>query len=168
MWNWRIVVDRWKGRRVQQREDLDSELRTHLDLEAEEQQEAGVSPEEARYAARCAFGNSTLVTEDVREMWGWTWLERLIQDLRVGLRQLRKSPGFTAVAILTIALGIGANTAIFTLVHAVMMKSLPVPNPGELYSLGDTNVVLPAKTGHLRLGKIRASKQEATWAGNHA
>jgi predicted permease len=139
MWNWRIV-DRWKGRRVQQREDLDRELRTHLDLEAEEQQEAGVSSEEARYAARRAFGNSTLVAEDVREMWGWTWLERLIQDLRVGLRQLRKSPGFTAVAILTIALGIGANTAIFTLVHAVMMKSLPVPNPGELYSLGDTKL----------------------------
>jgi hypothetical protein len=78
MWNWRIV-DRWKGRRVQQREDLDRELRTHLDLEAEEQQEAGVSSEEARYTARRAFGNSTLVAEDVREMWGWTWLERLIQ-----------------------------------------------------------------------------------------
>src|SRR6202040_1817290 len=64
-------------------------------------------------------------------------LENLIQDLRVELRQLRKSPGFTAVVILTLALGIGANTAIFTLVHAVMLKSLPVANPDELYSLGD-------------------------------
>src|SRR5216684_7292298 len=140
MWRWRIVFDRLKGRRVRQEEDLARELRDHVDLEAEEQQEAGIPSEEATYAARRAFGNTTLVTEDVRETWGWTWLERLIQDLRFGLRQLRKSPGFTAVAILTLALGIGANTAIFTLVHAVMLKSLPVPNPGQLYSLGDTKL----------------------------
>jgi predicted permease len=140
MWRWRIVFDRLKGRRVRQEEDLARELRDHVDLEAEEQQEAGIPSEEATYVARRAFGNTTLVTEDVRETWGWTWLERLIQDLRFGLRQLRKSPGFTAVAILTLALGIGANTAIFTLVHAVMLKSLPVPNPGQLYSLGDTKL----------------------------
>src|ERR1700676_98338 len=140
MKNWRMVIDRLKGRGVQQEKDLDRELRAHLDLEAEERQEAGSSTEEARDAARRAFGNTTQVTEDVREMWGWTWLERLIQDSRFGLRQLRKSPGFTVVAILTLALGIGANTAIFTLVHAVMMKSLPVPNPSQLYSLGDTKL----------------------------
>jgi predicted permease len=137
---WRTLVDGLRGRRAQQEEDLDRELRTHLDLEAEEQHEAGVSTEEARHAARRAFGNTTLVSEDVRETWGWTWLERLMQDLRFGLRQLRKSKGFTIVAILTLALGIGANTAIFTLVHAVMMKSLPVPNPEQLYSLGDTKL----------------------------
>jgi predicted permease len=137
---WRRIVDRLKARRARQDADLDRELRSHLDLEAEEQQETGMSSEEARYAAHRAFGNTTLVAEDVREMWGWTWLERLIQDSRFGLRQLRKSPGFTAVAILTLALGIGANTAIFTLVHAVMMKPLPVPNPGQLYSLGDTKL----------------------------
>ena len=140
MQSWRRIVDGLKGRRERQEEDLDRELRTHLDLEAEEQQEAGKSTEEARYAARRVFGNTTQVTEEVREMWGWTWLERLIQDSRFGLRQLRKSPGFTTVAILTLALGIGANTAIFTLVHAVMMKSLPVPNPSQLYSLGDTKL----------------------------
>ncbi len=140
MQGWRRVVDLLKGRRAPKEDDLDRELRTHLDLEAEEQQEAGSSSEEARYAARRAFGNTTRVTEEVREMWGWTWLERLIQDSRIGLRQFRKSPGFTAVAILTLALGIGANTAIFTLVHAVMTQSLPVANPGQLYSLGDTKL----------------------------
>jgi predicted permease len=73
-------------------------------------------------------------------MQGWSWLENLVKDVRYGLRQLRDSPGFAVVAVLTLALGIGANTAIFTLVHAVMMKSLPVPNPGQLYSLGDTKL----------------------------
>ena len=115
-------------------------MRTDLDLELEEQQNTGSSAEEAKYAARRAFGNITLVAEDVREAWGWTWLERLIQDTRFGLRQLGKNPGFTAVAILTLALGIGANSAIFTLVHAVMMKSLPVPKPDQLYSLGNTKL----------------------------
>jgi hypothetical protein len=69
-------------------------------------------------------------------MRGWSWLENLVKDARYGFRKLYGSPGFAVVAILTLALGIGANTAIFTLVHAVMMKSLPVPNPGQLYSMG--------------------------------
>src|SRR6267154_527543 len=140
MWNWRVLVNRLESRRTQQEEDLERELRTHLELEAEEQRESGISREEARYAARRALGNTTAVIEDTREMWGWTWLERLVGDSRFGLRQLRKSPGFAVVAILTLALGIGANTAIFSLVHAVMMKSLPVPNPDQLYSLGDTKL----------------------------
>src|ERR1700676_2988606 len=137
---WRRLVDRMMGRWIEQEEDLERELCTDLELEAEEQQENGVSAEEAQYAARRALGNTTLVTQDVREAWGWTWLERLIQDTRFGLRQLCNSPGFTAVAILTLALGIGANTAIFSLVPAVMMKSLPVPKPEQLYSLGNTKL----------------------------
>src|SRR6202790_5053832 len=137
---WRRLVDRMMGRWIEQEEDLERELCTDLELEAEEQQENGVSAEEAQYAARRALGNTTLVTQDVREAWRWTWLERLIQDTRFGLRQLGNNPGFTAVAILTLALGIGANTAIFTLVHAVMMKSLPVPKPEQLYSLGNTKL----------------------------
>src|SRR6202163_2409718 len=137
---WRNLFDRLMGRSAAQERDLERELRADLELEAEEQQNTGVSAEEAQFAARRAFGNTTLVTEDVREAWGWTWLERLIQDTRFGLRQLGNNPGFTAVAILTLALGIGANTAIFTLVHAVMMKSLPVPNPDQLYSLGNTKL----------------------------
>src|SRR5207245_4779660 len=77
--------------------------------------------------------------EDVRMAWGFQWLETLLQDLRYCLRQLRRNPGFTAVVVLTLALGIGANTAIFTLFDAVMLSNLPVANPKQLYRLGDNN-----------------------------
>ena len=137
----RHIVESWLPwyRRRAREAELERELRTHLDLEAEEQREAGLSPEEAGYAARRALGNTVRIKEDVRTAWGFQWLETLLQDLRYCLRQLRRNPGFTIVAILTLALGIGANTAIFTLVNAVMLKSLPVANPRELFRLGDNN-----------------------------
>src|SRR6185312_757000 len=118
--------------REQREQDLERELRSDLELEAAEQQEAGLSSEEARYAAQRTFGNSTLVKEEVREMRGWTSLERFWQDLRYGVRQLRLSPVFAVVAISSLALGIGANTAIFQLLDAVRLRSLPVKNPHEL------------------------------------
>jgi predicted permease len=133
MFHWR---DFWHARSKQDA-DLDKELRAHLELEAEEQQETGANSEEAGYAAQRAFGNTTLTKEDVRALSSWAWFETMVQDARYGLRQLRRSPGFTAVAVLTLALGIGANTAIFTLVHAILLKSLPVSHPEQLYNLGD-------------------------------
>ncbi|MHB8656293.1 MAG: ADOP family duplicated permease [Terriglobia bacterium] len=126
-------------RRGQFETDLDEEMRLHRELREQEKIERGLSPEEAHYAAQRRFGNDLVLSEESRDMWGWNWLENTIQDVRYGLRQLRRSPGFTAVALLTLALGIGANTAIFTLVDAVMLRSLPVANPGELYRLGDNN-----------------------------
>jgi len=126
-------------RRGQFDTDLDEEMRLHRELREEEQIAGGLSAKEAHYAAHRRFGNDLLLREESRDMWGWNWLENLLQDIRYGLRQLRRIPGFTTVAVLTLALGIGANTAIFTLVDAVMLKSLPVANPSQLYRLGDNN-----------------------------
>ncbi len=116
--------------------DLDRELRSHLDLEAAEFEENGLSPQAAQYAAQRSFGNAALVREDVRRAWGGIWLEDFLKDVRHTLRSLRNSPGFTATAVLSLAVGIGANAAIFTIMNGVLLKSLPVRNPQELLVLG--------------------------------
>ena len=113
-------------------EELDEEIRAHLEMEEQENRAAGMLPKEAHYAALRKFGNVLRTEERAREVWRWVWLETLVQDVRFGLRMLAKNPGFTAVAVLTLALGIGANTAIFSLLNTVMLRYLPVAKPEEL------------------------------------
>jgi putative ABC transport system permease protein len=121
--------------RKQRERDLERELRDHLELEAEQQADSGLTGEQARNAARRAFGNTTLVKEEVREMWGWTFASQLRQDLRYALRTIRGNRTFSAAAVVSLALGIGANTAIFTLIDAVLLRTLPVRDPGGLVQL---------------------------------
>jgi predicted permease len=127
----------WRPKRREQ--DLERELRAHIDLEAQERREAGASPTDARNAARRAFGNTTYIGEETRHSWGWTPLGTVFQDLRYGLRQLARTPAFAAIAILTLALGIGANTAIFSAMNAILLRYLPLPNPRQLVYLSSPN-----------------------------
>lgn len=126
----------WRRKRSQR--DFAEELQAHLALEADRLREAGMSEAEALAAARRNLGNVAQAQERFYEAHRWLWLDSVIQDLRFGLRQLRRNPGFTAVAVITLALGIGANTAIFSVIDAVLIRPLPFRNPGRLVQLWET------------------------------
>jgi hypothetical protein len=142
-WDW--LRGRWA-----REAELDEEIASHFRMAAQDRAARGESAAEAGAGARREFGNVGLVKEVTRDMWGWGSLERLMQDVRYTARVLRKSPGFAAVAILSMALGIGANTAIFSLVDALLLRSLPVENPGELMTVGD-----PTRPGSVSAGSPR-------------
>jgi predicted permease len=116
-------------------DQLTDELQFHLEMRTQEFIAAGMAPDEAHHRAQRLFGNQLLLRERTRDMDTIGWLETLLQDLRYAFRQLRKSPGFTAVAVLSLAIGIGANTAIFTIINTIMLEMLPVKNPNELVQL---------------------------------
>jgi predicted permease len=123
--------------------DLARELRSDLELEEEEQRDGGLPPEEAHYAARRAFGNTALVKEQTHETWGWTPFERLLRDVRYALRQLWRSPGFALTAVLVLAVGIGAVTAVFSLIDAALLKMLPVQDPEQLVHFKTFSATFP-------------------------
>jgi putative ABC transport system permease protein len=115
--------------------DLQEEMRLHRELREHEEIERGLSPKEAHYAAQRRFGNDLLLREKCRDAWGWSWLEGFVRDFRYGLRVLLKNPGFTVVAAITLALGIGGTAVVFSLLDAVLLRPLPYPHPERLFRL---------------------------------
>jgi predicted permease len=125
----------WLARRRRKDAELEEELQFHLDEEADERIADGLSLDDARHAARRDLGNVTIVREDTRAAWTWTLVEQFAQDLRYGVRMLARNKTFSGLAILSLALGIGANTAIFSFMDAMLMRSLPVLEPQSLVTL---------------------------------
>src|SRR5688572_18190779 len=121
--------------------ELDEEIQFHLSEEAEERAAAGLTADQARLAAKKDFGNATLIREATREVWGWGFAERLMQDIRYALRTMRRQRGFSAVGILTLALGIGATTAIFNVVNSLLLRPLPFTDPHRIVALFATSPV---------------------------
>ena len=130
----------WSGwRRAEQ--DVQRELDLHLELETQQNIEQGMSPEDAMRAARAALGSVPLIREDVRAAWRWRWLDQLLQDVRCGARSLRRSFGFTAMSVATLALTIGATTAIFSVVYGILLRPLPVTEPDRLFRVLDIGYI---------------------------
>src|SRR6185503_13963812 len=122
----------WWWQRRRKEDELREELQFHLAEEAGERQADGLSADQARWAARRDLGNVTLLREDTRTLWTWTPLEQLAQDVRYAARTMSRNRAFTALAALSLALGIGANTAIYSFMDSILLRSLPVPDAASL------------------------------------
>ena len=133
-------------RRESQR--LDDELQSHLERQIAENISAGMNPDEARYAALRTFGNPALLRDQAHATWSWNWLESLLRDLKYSARTLRRAPGFAVIAIAVIALGIGANVALFTVVRSVLLKPLPYADPSRLVRLYESSADTNFKFNH--------------------
>jgi macrolide transport system ATP-binding/permease protein len=127
--------DRIMKRRKDMLDDLDQDIRDHIERETQDNIDRGMPPEEARYAAVRKFGNVARVKEETREIWSMVWLEQLLQDARYALRTLWRSPGFTVVAVLAIALGVGINVGIFSVLNGATLRLLPVPRAKQIVSV---------------------------------
>jgi putative ABC transport system permease protein len=142
----------WRGllfvvRRRKLSRDLGEEIAQHIESKTRKLMETGLTPDEARYRAQREFGNTVLVSEVSRDMWGWVWLETLVQDLRYGARMLHKNPGFTAVAVSTLALGIAVNSAIFSVISGWLLKKPPVADPDRAVVVVSTNAAKALERG---------------------
>jgi predicted permease len=142
--------------------DLESDIQNHIEIETQDNIARGMSPEEARYAAKRKFGNVTRVMEDTRDVWAIAWIDHLVQDLRFAIRGIRKSPLFATVVILTLALGIGANTAIFTIIDSVMLRAIPVSDPQHLVVFSWKAHKDPDLSGHSSFGDCNEKQMDCS------
>ena len=133
--------------------NLNADIRDHIDRETQDNIERGMSSEDARYAALRKCGNVALAQEDARAVWGWIWLERLVRDQRYILRQLRRNPGYAAVSVVVLALGLAATTAKFSIVNSVLLVPLRFAQPDRLYAVVN---LPPPRAQSTRYGHVNA------------
>lgn len=155
---WRRIAS-WL-RRDQEERELDEELKAHLEIDGRQRAESGEDSDEAKSAALRAFGNLAQIREEARESWGWAQVERFIEDMRYGLRMLRKTPGWTAILCATLAFGIGLTTAIFSVVYGVLLLPLPYPEPQQLMALWTTTTYVDMAKGQAHINVNGANWQD--------